>query len=808
VRRLAITLAVLVAATAAPASARGQRSLDPAGRLIQAAAANDDLAEDALYRQIRSWSWPAPRLLRVGRAAGASGDPGSGLPSWGGTPGKVPGKLDPRSRSLLGTGLGSWELQGEAARRVGRHIPLKGLRSLRMALRGPDAITRAQAALALGWARDPGAAPFVLSLLADPDPVVRARAATALGVMDDRSAVGRLQIALRDSNLAVREAAARALGHLGDPAAVAALRVLAHSEEPRLRRAAWDALSRLGDRSKVSILRDALGDAAVRSGPQGEDFVRRLARAAGTSADAAGLVLLAGDLTDPDPMLRRAAVVALAAGRNPLSTDALLGALSDPDGQVRALAAQGLAAIGSPRAVLPLVEALGRRNVRLGGVDQAGPALVALADTRALAPLGALARGTDPLVAADALLVIARMGGAEDAAVVDSVLAAPRPEVRAAAAMAIAGLTDVPGAAARFTACATWGRAGVFTDDDFVEPGKPRATPAPRCALRTLMAHLRDADSPVRLAAAVALGKLGDARAYGALFDAARDRDPVVADAARLAMGQIGIRHAADPLHRAARGGSLAAARGLAALGQPQAASRVAALMAARDPAMRGAAAGALREHWSFGAGGLDGAADRAAASRLGSALRDRDRGVRIQAALALAEFPGSGGTLRAAAAGANPYAACWFAAAAIRQAGNTGRSTASDSAWAALDRAFASPDAELRRTAAEALGWLGNSEGARLAARHVRDRDPEVRAAAAVALARTPGKAAAHALADLAMAGPWREAVAALDALDGRDLRGQDLVDASQEHRDIRVRWAGERLVMRAERFDITLEK
>ncbi len=787
-RRLAIGLAVLIAATSAtPASARGTRAYDPVGKLL-AAAAKDDLAEDALYRQVAAWSWPAPRQVRNRRA------------------GRVPGKLDGRSRALLGAGQRDWIIQAEAARRVGRYIPLKGLRSLRLALRSPDAITRAQAALALGWARDPGAAPFVLELLMDRDPLVRARAAAALGVMDDRAAVPRLQFGLRDASPVVREAVAGALGHLGDPAATDGLRILAHSEDARLRRVAWDALSRLGDRTKVSILRNALGDPAVRAGALGEDVVRRLARAAGTGADATGLALIAADLADPDALLRRAAVVALAAARNPLSTEPLLGALADADPQVRALAAQALAAIGNPRAVLPLVASLGRGDTRLAGIDQAGPALLALADHRALAPLAVLARGPNPLVAADALRVIGGLGGLEDASVVAGVLAATHPQARAAAARALVALVEVPGTRERFVACGAWGKSGILTDDDFSPAGKPipRATGA--CALRSLIGLLQDADSHVRLEAAHALGALGDGRAYGALFDAGRDRDPAVADAARLALGQVGVGLAADPLGKVARRGSLAAARGLAALGHDQGTARVAALIGASDPAMRGQAAGALREHWAYGMGGLAGSADAAAASRLSRALWDRDRGVRVQAALALAEFQGSGATLRAALPRANPFARSWFAAAAVRQS-RTGRTAANRPAWAALESALANPDPELRRTAAEALGWLGHPEGAPLAAGSLRDRDPDVRAAAAIALARTPGRDSGHFLAELAATGPWREAVSALDSLDGRDLRAQDLIDAAQEHRDIRVRWAAGRLVTRAERFDITLE-
>jgi HEAT repeat protein len=830
-RWFAICFAAVLAAPEA-ATARGFTPGSGAAAGIAkllAAAPADDLAEDELSRQISRWSWPKPRIpkrLRKGAPAPLPVLDGRSQAYLHLGPGGAAFPLDPRDARLT-----------EAARRVGRFAPVRALPSLRLALRSGDPAVRAQAALALGWARDPGAAPFVVALLGDREPAVRARAAEALGVMDDRAALAKLQAALTDPSPAVRRAGAIALGKLGDVRAIAPLRAEAErrgldASDAAFRRAAWEAIAGLGGRSAVSVLRSALGDPAVRYGAiadnlgraalpaelreladrgADEDAVRSLAAAAGIGADGIGLDLLGQDLRDPDPVLRRAAVVALAAARNPLSTDGLLKALSDPDGQVRGLAAHALARVGNPRSVAPLAEALGRGDMRIAGLDQAGPALVYLADPRALPALRRAVRSLNPVVAADALSALGQLGGAAETPLVEWALAQPKPEVRAAAARAVADLAEVDAAKERFVACGSWGKPGVLTDADMVA-GRPRPVPAPSsgCGLRTLLGRLADSDGHVRLAAGQALGSLGDERAYGALFDATRDGDRAVADAARIAIGQIGVAHATDPLGRQSQRGSLAAAKGLAAMGHEWAAMRMASLLSAQDSATRGRAAEALRHFWDFGGGGLGGAADAQAASHLGRALHDRDRAVRIQAALALAEFPGglASSALRSAMAQANPSTRAWFAAALLAQGATVGgRTSAADAAaWDALDSAAASPDPEFRRSAAEALEWLDQPEGAWLAARLTTDRDAAVRLAGAKALVHAPGEDGDKLLAQLVSEGRAAESVAALDAIGGRDYRAQDLVDSAREHRDTRVRWAAERLVLRASRFGIVI--
>lgn len=804
---LAVALAILTPLPAlAEASPRTIANLESQAR-------SDDRAEDALWRLISRWNWPRPRS--PGRRKPALLDRLS-LAFLHLGPAGAPFPLDLRDPALA-----------EAARRVGRYAPPKAYLSLRSATMVLDPAVRAQAALALGWARDPGAEPFVERLLADPVPAVRARAADALGMLDDRAAVEKLIRALGDTSLAVRTAAARSLGRLGDSRAIQALEGLMIDGDPELRLAAWEALAALGGHGATSILRTALGDPAMRyprtvlgstsatgdSEPTirrpatraeiremanrgaDDEAIQRLAAASGKGANRDGLRILTGDLSDPDPALRRAACLALGASRDPLAAAALESALRDSDSQVRGLAAQGLGGIGNRRSVGPLLDALARGDARIAGVDQAGPSLVYLGDPLSQARLRSLVRVPHHAVAAAALLPLGRLGTDVDVPVALGALDHPDPGVRAAAARALGDLETVPLARQRELACGEWGHSRVLTDRDLrsgVNFGPAAGSP---CAVRSLTDRLKDPSALVRINAAEALGRLADSRSFGGLYLATADPDRAVANAARLAIGQCGVDWAALPLDRAASRGSASGAQGLAAMAQPGSAIRIASLLDGKDSAARGQAAAALGILWTLGGPGTAGGS-----ARLAEALFDPDRGVRVQAAMALGFLPGSGdGPLRRAVSESNPLVRPWAASALIRQ-----RPAGAALGWNALAQAVASSDGEVRRTALEALAWLGSPQGGTLAATTLRDTDPAVRMAAVDALVASPGPIGREHLVRLVTWGRWSEAVRALEGISPRDPRAPYLVEAAPEHPDIRVRWAADRLVRRAERLAI----
>ena len=102
--------------------------------------------------------------------------------------------------------------------------------ALRRAVQHPDALVRAQAAVAIGRIGDPAGGPMLLTLLADPDTGVRAEAAFAIGLLHDTAAVEELvrrldafpQVATGEDELEIVTALAR----IGGPRAGAAFDAL------------------------------------------------------------------------------------------------------------------------------------------------------------------------------------------------------------------------------------------------------------------------------------------------------------------------------------------------------------------------------------------------------------------------------------------------------------------------------------------------------------------------------------------------------------------------------------------------------
>ena len=728
-------------------------------------------------------------------------------------------RVDPEFLALLDLGPGgaadplslSDPILFAAARRFGQDASGLSAPALRLCTRSSDAGLRAQAALALGFARDPGGEPFLAALVRDVEPTVRVRAVQALGLIGDPAALAVLEASLSDRQEEVRVAAAHALGELRDPAASEALWQVTASGDSVLRRAAFESIAEIGGATSSPVLRRALADPAfVGGGASNVDALYDLARAAGRASDAATLAQWSRDVSDPDPVLRRATVVALGASRDPLAVPALVRALADPDGQVRGLAADALGEVGDPSAAGPLLKALAGKQALLAGQDRAAPALVAIGAFAMRDRLRQLAASPDPAVASAALAALGKLGTAADVPIAVQDLAASDSLERAAAAGALADLAVSPSARAAETSCGAWGRVGVLTDADLAARTS-RARPPIDCALRGLLKAARDRDPLVRAAVAEALGALADGRASGELFALSRDADPSVAQAARVALGRSGVPWADRSLEHDVEAGSTGAALGLAELGGATSASHIAMLLESQDPGKRGPAATALSR--LVGRGPVS----PAAIAALLRSIRDPDRDVRIQAAVSLSAVPGAevGLALQRAALMANPEVRPWFAASAIRQATLAGSRTGArgdlvrrDAGrpglardWALLADGAGDADPEFRLAALSALGWLARPRGLQLAVPALVSRWPAVRDAAVDVLVRTPASASGRLLDAIVERGHWSEAVRALDEVSGRDPRVPGLLGSALAARDIRTRWAGERLAARARR-------
>ncbi|GGU05479.1 fumarate reductase/succinate dehydrogenase flavoprotein subunit [Streptomyces violascens] len=223
--------------------------------------------------------------------------------------------------------------------------------------------------------------------LADPDPAVRTAAVTALGETVPSGAGPVLADRLRDGAPQVRAAAAAALRELVEvlPAEAelgTALREALGVRDPAVRTAALEVLRALR-LAEAPVYAAALADAdlevrihAVR-GLVAVDAVEELAAAAADPAREVRVAVARGIaavhapvpeplgplLADPDPLVRGAALAALAAtGCPPAYAERAATALSDPAWQARAGAAAALKAAAPAEAVPALAKALADPN--------------------------------------------------------------------------------------------------------------------------------------------------------------------------------------------------------------------------------------------------------------------------------------------------------------------------------------------------------------------------------------------------------------------------------------------------------------
>jgi HEAT repeat protein len=182
-------------------------------------------------------------------------------------------------------------------------------------LEGPDVATRAEAAFLLGYQHADAARQSLRQALSDESARVRVEAALALARIGDlETSLPILKRELKGEffqDAPLR--AARALYLLGDPTGYPRVVEALDSEFPSNRMEA------------IAVLPSFLSNEGQTVGGQRVDPLERLIRAAG----------------DPEPLLRRDALKALAAIDDPRAAEAVrLAAKTDPDPQVREYAQQ------------------------------------------------------------------------------------------------------------------------------------------------------------------------------------------------------------------------------------------------------------------------------------------------------------------------------------------------------------------------------------------------------------------------------------------------------------------------------------
>ncbi|MGZ4213369.1 MAG: Npt1/Npt2 family nucleotide transporter [Actinomycetota bacterium] len=235
-----------------------------------------------------------------------------------------------------------------------------------------------------GGGGDAAATSVAVAGLGDDDPRIRRLAAHVLGELESAEASDALRAALRDGDAGVRAAAAGSLARVGDSTSLETLPVLLSDPEVAVRRAALDAIAALdaqhGDvpggvapqSTAVLTVRRMMRDAD----PTVRTAAARIILERGTDAEAVRVVaelsaapdeatradaytalgsarggpevysLARTGLFDAAPIVRAAAVRALAALDADQAADPLIEATADPSAPVRAAVAQALGEIG------------------------------------------------------------------------------------------------------------------------------------------------------------------------------------------------------------------------------------------------------------------------------------------------------------------------------------------------------------------------------------------------------------------------------------------------------------------------------
>ena len=532
---------------------------------------------------------------------------------------------------------------------------------------------------------------------------------------------------------------------------------------------------------------------------------------------------LAALMHDPDPGLRMQVALALGERQTPGAVAALIGALGDPDVNVRFHAIEALGRMRAADAVdaladiaesddfflvFPAVDALTRiydaRVVprlmpllrRPDIVEPVADALGELGGAEAVAPLVAVLNTTGPAI--PIVRALARVHEryeqryAGGALIVEELQAAiaPAGSQRILEAVSETSSDDLPslvtvlgwlrGPAVERALAQLLGHAAVRSA--VIEAIVRRAERAG--IVEILVEQLRGDDADVRLAAIVALGRLGDRRATAALSAMlGGSRAEIVSAAAALA--RIGDQSAFEPLLPLLAHGDAAvrqaAIGALNSLGHPEMAARVAGLLAAPDAHVRESAvriAGyfgyrdsvetliercadadehvrrAAVEHLPF----LD---DPRVGARLAGALGDPSARVRAAAAQALSNLTAA--EARGPLLAATRDADAWVRYYAVRSLGEVREPSAVPRL---AELAASDPATHVRIAALETVGAIESPSATDILLAYVAEPDTDLAAAALRGLGRVCGQRAADALKDALRAADAARRLAAVTGL------------------------------------------
>ena len=236
-----------------------------------------------------------------------------------------------------------------------------------VALRSPQPVERAQAALAAAQAQDRNSIPLLRELLAkDNQANVRAAAALALGSLRDTTSTGAIMALLQGGSGVGADVVLDALVRMGDARGAAAALPLLDAEDDVVRLQAVDALVQLqGQAYGAQILQRAQ---ANRDPAKAKTYAAVLGKLQVQAAQ--DYLLDLARRSEPSPT-RWASYLALGRIRSEAAVELLVEALAAPHEKGRENAQQALAQIASAKAaprLWPLL-AHGERSVRFAAAD-------------------------------------------------------------------------------------------------------------------------------------------------------------------------------------------------------------------------------------------------------------------------------------------------------------------------------------------------------------------------------------------------------------------------------------------------------
>jgi HEAT repeat protein len=242
-----------------------------------------------------------------------------------------------------------------------------------------------------GVRRDAAAMSIVMSSASDPDPGVRRIAMEILAELAGDDDAPTLLEGLRDEDSLVRASALRGAARVGGGRTLVDVSRLLGDDDVLVRTRAIEAFLALGGAGRdpdrlLPLLADpdpnarALAAAGL-LGSRHADEARqtfeamtrsdlaewRAAAVRALSGAEEGEDAIASGLEDPDPLVRREAILALSESRVGTASEALVRALGDGDAEVRSAAVQGIVRMGD-RAREALVMALARPELEAGAM--------------------------------------------------------------------------------------------------------------------------------------------------------------------------------------------------------------------------------------------------------------------------------------------------------------------------------------------------------------------------------------------------------------------------------------------------------